>query len=98
MGSGEVKRGQLFARKHDWGACDHIPGGHVGTWACVEAISSFSKNLAPSLRLGWIQANPKYLEILKHCGQLDSSGGVNPFISRKVHNIISNGDMERARR
>lgn len=60
----------------------------------VYSISSFSKILAPSLRLGWIQSSNNLLKKLKLCGQLDSSGGINPFISRIVHNIIKNGDLD----
>lgn len=52
------------------------------------SLGSFSKILAPSLRLGWIQASEKFLDVLKNSGQLDSSGGLNPFISSIVHNII----------
>lgn len=52
------------------------------------SLGSFSKILAPSLRLGWIQASDKFINILKNSGQLDSSGGLNPFISSIVHNII----------
>ena len=58
------------------------------------SISSFSKILAPSLRLGWIQASTQLLKPLKECGQLDSSGGINPFVSRIVHNVIRDGDMD----
>lgn len=60
----------------------------------VFSMSSFSKILAPSLRLGWIQCNDKLMSMLKDCGQLDSSGGINPFISRIVHNIIEAGDLD----
>ena len=59
------------------------------------SISSFSKILAPSLRLGWIQSSDKLLKVLKDCGQLDSSGGVNPFVSRIVHNILEDGNMDK---
>jgi diaminopimelate epimerase len=62
--------------------------------ANVFSLSSFSKILAPSLRLGWIQCNDKLMKMLSGCGQLDSSGGINPFISRIVHNIINNGDLD----
>jgi len=60
----------------------------------VYSLSSFSKILAPALRLGWIQSSNKLLNILKSCGQLDSSGGVNPFISRIVHNVINKGNLD----
>jgi len=58
------------------------------------SLGSFSKILAPSLRLGWIHTSYDMLEPLLKCGQLDSSGGINPFISRIVHNVIESGDME----
>lgn len=61
----------------------------------IFSVSSFSKILAPSLRLGWIQCNDRLMEILSTCGQVDSSGGINPFISRIVHFIIENGDLDR---
>ena len=74
---------------------EHIPphplyyyGGNVFS------LSSFSKILAPSLRLGWCQANRELLKILCDSGQMDSGGGVNPFISRIVHNIIEDGTLE----
>ena len=67
----------------------HYYGGYT------YSISSFSKILAPSLRLGWIQASEKLLELLLNCGQLDSSGGINPFISRIVHNIIEDGYLDK---
>ena len=60
----------------------------------VFSLSSFSKILAPSLRLGWIQTSDYLMDLLKSCGQLDSSGGINPFISRIVHNVIQNGDLD----
>lgn len=60
----------------------------------VFSLSSFSKILAPSLRLGWIQCNDDLMKMLSSCGQLDSSGGINPFISRIVHNIINCGDLD----
>jgi len=60
----------------------------------VFSLSSFSKILAPSLRLGWIQCNPNLMKMLTSCGQLDSSGGINPFITRIVHNILNEGDLD----
>ncbi len=55
------------------------------------SLGSFSKILAPSLRLGWIQASNKILKVLINSGILDSSGGLNPLISSLVHSIIENG-------
>lgn len=57
----------------------------------VLALGSFSKILAPALRLGWIQAKPKLLQKIIACGQLDSSGGINPVVSGIVHAAILSG-------
>jgi 2-aminoadipate transaminase len=59
----------------------------------VISMGSFSKILAPSLRLGWIQTSPKFMNILKGCGILDSSGGLNPFTAAIVNKIIMSGEL-----
>jgi len=55
---------------------------------------SFSKILAPGLRLGWLQAHPEKLRRFNTCGFLDSGGGLNPFTSAIVHGIIESGGLE----
>lgn len=45
----------------------------------VISLGSFSKILAPGLRLGWMQAEASRIERLVTCGLLDSGGGMNPF-------------------
>lgn len=57
----------------------------------VLALGSFSKILAPALRLGWIQGSHKLLSKIEGCGQLDSSGGISPVISGIVHAAIASG-------
>jgi len=47
-----------------------------GTVLC---LGSFSKILAPGIRVGWIQGSKELLKKIFDCGQLDSSGGLNPF-------------------
>lgn len=61
----------------------------------IISLGSFSKILAPSLRLGWIQTSDRIMKKIVSCGQLDSSGGINPFVSAIVHRIINNGDLEK---
>lgn len=61
----------------------------------VISMGSFSKILAPSLRLGWIHTSSKYLNILKNSGILDSSGGLNPYTAAIVNKIIMNGDLKK---
>lgn len=57
----------------------------------VIAIGSFSKILAPGLRLGWLQAAPEALERLTSSGLLDSGGGLNHFTSNLVRVILEEG-------
>ena len=59
----------------------------------VVSINSFSKILAPGLRLGWIHAHDVIIEHLAGCGLLDSGGGMNPFTSAIVRYFIESGDL-----
>jgi 2-aminoadipate transaminase len=61
----------------------------------VVAMNSFSKILAPGLRLGWIQAHPSIMQRLNNCGLMDSGGGMNPFTSVIVQRVIENGGLEK---
>ena len=54
-------------------------------------IGSFSKILAPGLRLGWLQAAPPVLERLTRSGLLDSGGGLNHFTSNLVRVALEEG-------
>lgn len=60
----------------------------------VLALGTFSKILAPALRLGWIQGSHKLLKVIADCGQLDSSGGINPVISGIAHAAILSGKQQ----
>ena len=61
---------------------------YFDTSARVLSLGSFSKILAPGLRLGWMQAKPSLLEPFIVCGYLDSGGGLNPFVSSIVNSMI----------
>ena len=60
----------------------------------VISVNSFSKILAPGLRLGWIQAHGAVIERLAGSGLLDSGGGMNPFTSALVRRVIESGGLE----
>ena len=60
----------------------------------IISLGSFSKILAPGLRLGWIQAHPRILQRLIASGQLDSGGGMNPFTSAIVRGMIEAGNLD----
>ena len=63
----------------------HIKSGSV------LSLGSFSKIMAPGLRLGWVQADAQILKRLIGCGLLDSGGGLNPFASAVVCSAINLG-------
>lgn len=60
----------------------------------VISLGSFSKVLAPGLRLGWMQAHPNKIKPFTVSGLLDSGGGMNPFTSAIVRELIEAGDLE----
>jgi DNA-binding transcriptional MocR family regulator len=60
----------------------------VGT---IFSIGSFSKILAPGLRLGWIKANQALLNRLVKSGLLESGGGLNPFTSKLIQSALELG-------
>ena len=61
----------------------------------VLALGSFSKILAPGLRLGWFHAHPRRIRQFVECGVVDSGGGLNPFTSAIVAEIIASGGLEK---
>ena len=60
----------------------------------VISVNSFSKILAPGLRLGWIQAHGAVIKRLAGSGLLESGGGMNPFTSALVRGLIESGGLE----
>jgi len=57
----------------------------------VFSLGSFSKIMAPGLRLGWIQTGPRLLNRVIGCGLLESGGGLNPFTSALICSAIEMG-------
>lgn len=55
----------------------------------VLSLGSFSKILAPGLRLGWIHARQDVLIRLAQNGMLLSGGGLNPFASGVVSSLLA---------
>ena len=73
------------------------PPPPLASWAAtgaVLALGSFSKILAPGLRLGWLQAAPEHIHRLVTSGLLDSGGGLNPFTSGLVRVALERGWQE----
>ena len=57
----------------------------------VISLGSFSKIMAPGLRLGWMHAHQELLEPFWMCGLFDSGGGPNPFNAGIVSSAIELG-------
>lgn len=72
-------------------------GAYTGGNSPVDSIlsvGSFSKIMAPGLRLGWIQAAPKVIDRIALCGLIDSGGGLNHFVSGLVRSALELGLQE----
>jgi 2-aminoadipate transaminase len=62
--------------------------GDEGT---IVSMGSFSKILAPALRLGWIQSPPNLIKRLMANGVVSSGGSLNHFSSQVVRHAINLG-------
>lgn len=72
----------------DFGSAPPPPLANYAGSERVLSLGSFSKILAPGLRLGWIAAAPTLLQRLTSSGLLDSSGGLNPFTSAIIGALL----------
>lgn len=61
----------------------------------VVSVSSFSKLVAPGLRVGWIEAPSLVMKTLRGCGVMFSGGSVSQFSSAVVASAITLGHVER---
>jgi 2-aminoadipate transaminase len=73
---------------------EQAPPAALGTMADrgnILSLGSFSKILAPGLRLGWIQTSSELMERLLDSGAVNSGGSFNHFTSHVVHHAIELG-------
>ena len=68
-----------------------LPMAKYTEYGTVLSLGSFSKILAPGLRLGWIQTHPELMAKLINNGLIFSGGGLNPFTSAIVQSAIELG-------
>ena len=62
--------------------------------APVVRLGSFSKSLAPGLRVGWIDARPDLLKHLRAAGMIDSGGCPSQFSATVVAELLRGGAFE----
>jgi len=67
---------------------------HFDPAGTVIRIGSFSKILAPGLRLGWMSAAPWIVERFVKSGVLDSGGGVSHFTGHVVAAFMETGHLD----
>ena len=67
--------------------------GTLGPAGNVLSLGTFSKILAPGLRLGWIQTTPELMKTLLASGALVSGGNFNHFTSHVVRQLMESGEL-----
>ncbi len=60
----------------------------------VFSIGSFSKTLAPGLRLGWLLGSEDTIQSCINCGTTQMGGGANPFVAQIVAEYCQRGYWE----
>lgn len=93
-----------LSREHDFViAADEVyqmlyfsdtPPPAMGTYAeqgNVLSLGSFSKILAPGMRLGWIQTDARHMDRLLASGVVNSGGSFNHYSSHMVRHLIEAG-------
>lgn len=60
----------------------------------VFSIGSFSKTLAPGLRLGWLLGSEDAIQRCINCGTTQMGGGANPFAAQIVAEYCRSGNWE----
>jgi 2-aminoadipate transaminase len=61
----------------------------------VFSIGSFSKTLAPGLRLGWLLGSDDAIQRCVNCGTTQMGGGANPLSAQMVAEYCRTGHFER---
>jgi len=60
----------------------------------VLSLGSFSKILAPGMRLGWVQTSTELRNRIMSCGFVNSGGSINHISSLIVRQTIDNGSLD----
>ena len=84
---------EVYQLLHYTGAVPEPVAAHVDSGVVV-SLGTFSKILAPGLRLGWIHSSEALLDVLAARGQLVSGGGLNPFTSALIASVVEDGGMD----
>jgi DNA-binding transcriptional MocR family regulator len=72
-----------------------VPPSFLAMGAPALHIGSFSKTLAPGLRLGWLAGSTEAIQQFVHCGTSEMGGGASPFTAQIVAEYCRQGHWER---
>jgi 2-aminoadipate transaminase len=61
----------------------------------VASIGSFSKTLAPGLRMGWLVGPEDVIQRCINCGTMQMGGGANPFVANMLAEYCRSGHWEK---
>ncbi|KAH6876435.1 pyridoxal phosphate-dependent transferase [Thelonectria olida] len=70
-----------------------LPG--QSKWGNSMSNGSFSKIVAPGIRVGWLEATPKFAEQMGKVGSSSSGGCVGHFSSSLISQMITTGEFTR---
>jgi DNA-binding transcriptional MocR family regulator len=74
---------------------DTAPAAPASMWSIdprtVIRLGSFSKSLAPGMRVGFLTAERTTIERIERCGVLDSGGGASHFAAMVVARLLVSG-------
>lgn len=90
--SDEVYEYLHFAEEHPYKSFHNYPNDRV------VALNTFSKILAPGLRLGWIETSPEIIKRLCENPVIVSGGAVNPIGSIIVESLLEFGLINHLRK
>ena len=71
-----------------------LPMGSLCQDCPLVSLGSFSKILAPGLRLGWVHARPDLIKRLYRSGLVLSGSGLSPFASQIVNSFMALGFLD----
>ena len=78
----------------DFGSPPPAPFAAYADSGRVLSLGSFSKILAPGLRLGWVQTSEQQARQFADSGLVDSGGGLNQFTSNLVRVALEGGGQK----
>ena len=94
LAGGEQRKEAVAAAAAETAGAAQAVGSAPALRGQVLALGSFSKVLAPGLRLGWIQAPAAAIAALQAVGHLRSGGGASPMTCSLVQHLCETEELD----